>query len=181
MSEHGHAISALFTSRDDVEQAISDLVEAGVPRDQIEVSVSPLGNEAHFRGRARRLGSQTVRYAAAGALIGLLLGIVMSLEIILVFPGIEPPAHELSLAQLLGPNVAMMIGLVLGAVVGAFRKRSGDGPAARIADSDDILVAVRSQSDARLPELTRLLASAGGREPLVQAEQRHRSRRWYLG
>ena len=179
MTPHeSHVISAFFTEPAQVERAVADLVVSGVPRDLIDVVVSPEANRAHYGGRARRLGSQTVRFAGAGALIGLLIGVVLSLEIILVFPGAEPPARELSVTQLLGPNVAMMIGLVLGALFGAFVRRRPGGPLARVRGRDEVLVAVRGMPVERVPDVSATLEAAGGHETVSATEQRRRLRWW---
>jgi hypothetical protein len=170
--------SAFFAGPEQVERVVADLVHADVPRDLIEVIVSPEANKAHYGGRARRLGSQTVRVAIAGALIGLLVGIMLSLEIILVFPGVEPPARELSITQFLGPNVAMMIGLIIGAIVGSLMRRRPLGPSARSRDREEILVAVRSVPQARVTDIAAKLEAAGGTEILTEPEQRRRSRWW---
>jgi hypothetical protein len=170
--------SAFFASAEQVERAVADLVDAGVPRDLVEVAVSPAANQARYGGRARRLGTQTVRYAGAGALIGLLAGVVLSLEIILVFPGFDPPARELSITQLLGPNVAMMLGLAIGALVGAFLRRPPLGPVTRTRGREEILLAVRSIPEARVPEVTAAIEAAGGIEIETEPERRRRSRWW---
>jgi hypothetical protein len=170
--------SAFFAQPEQVERAVADLVASGVPRDLIDVIVSPQANQAHYGGRARRLGSQTMRFAGAGALLGLLIGVVLSLEIILVFPAAEPPAGELSVTQLLGPNVAMMIGLVLGALFGAFVRRKPWGSLARVRDRDEILIAVRATPAERVPDVVATLEAAGGHETLTTSERRRRLRWW---
>lgn len=171
-------LSAFFATPDVVEGAVRDLVEHGVPRDLVEVIVSPEANKAHYGGRARRLGTQTMRYAGAGALLGLLAGVVLSLEIILVFPGFEPPARELSIGQLLGPNVGMMLGLVIGALIGVFVKRRSTGPLARIRGREDILIAVRAVAPERVDVVTATLTAAGGHEIDATPERRKGSRWW---
>lgn len=179
MTREMHQVtSAFFAAPDQVERVVVDLVEAGVPRDLVDVIVSPEANKAHYGGRARRLGSQTARFAIAGALIGLLVGVMLSLEIILVFPGFEPPARELSITQFLGPNVAMMIGLIIGAIVGSLMRRRPLGPSARSRGREEILVAVRSVPEARVREVTAKLEAAGGMEPMAEPERRRRSRWW---
>jgi len=173
-----HVTSAFFGQREQVDRVVSDLVASGVPRDLIDIIVSPEANQAHYGGRAPRLGSQTVRFAGAGALLGLLIGVVLSLEIILVFPGAEPPARELSVAQLLGPNVAMMIGLVLGALFGAFVRRRPSGPLARARGRDEILVAVRAMPTEQVPDVVATLEAAGGHDTVTATAQRRRLRWW---
>lgn len=181
MSTNGvQAASAFFAEPEQVDRAVSELVDTGVPRDLIEVVVSPAANRAHFEGRAHRLGSQTMRFAGAGALIGLLVGVVLSLEIILAFPGAEPPARGLSIAQLLGPNVAMLAGLVIGAIIGALVRRPPAGPLARASERDEILVVARAQPPERVPAIVAALEQAGGHETVTQADLRRGLRRWHL-
>lgn len=163
-----HAVSAFFAHREEVDRAVSAAVAAGVPRDLIEVVVSHRANQAHYGGHARRLGSQAVRFGAAGALIGLLVGAVLSLEIILVLPGVDLPGRGLWMAQLLGPNVAMIVGGALGALLGWMRRRPASGPAARAVSSDMILLVANRQPPERVPELLELLAELGGRDPEVE-------------
>ena len=172
-----HDVSAFLAKPDDVDVALERLVTAGVARDLIDVVVSATANARHYGGHARKRGSQMARYAGAGALIGLLVGVVLSLEIILVFPALEPPARELSLAQFLGPNVGMMIGAIIGGVLGALIKRPITGPLRRAGEQDGILVVVRSQPAVRDEAIRAALTEAQARD-IVVTRQSARKRRW---
>jgi len=59
--------SAFFAAPDQVERVVVDLVEAGVPRDLVEVIVSPEANKAHYGGRARRARHRSARRPTARA------------------------------------------------------------------------------------------------------------------
>ena len=72
-------VTALFDSAAGVDAALDALYTAGMPRDLIDVVVSPEA-AAHFRGGfVRGPGRETFRFAGIGGLTGLLLGAATSL------------------------------------------------------------------------------------------------------
>jgi hypothetical protein len=168
------SVTALVDTLDGVERALDALYTAGTPRDLIEVVVSRDAAERFYAGaprqwRPRAFGRETWRYAGAGALIGFVSGVVLSL-IMVAWPGIEAPGG-LALVQLAGPNFGTIAGAAVGALIGAFRRQRPDPRYARAAEaSNAVLLAVSARSEAEAGLLAQLLAGQGGRD--VRVEQR---------
>lgn len=152
-------VSGFLSSDEEVERTIEELLAAAVPRDLVEVVVSAEGSKKHFGGRARSMGTLALPDAAKGALVGLGIGIVLSLEIFLL-PGFELPRH-LSIIHLLGPNVGAIGGALVGALAGALSRRKARGVWARVRGRDDVLVVVRGRSREEAPIVARLLRAHG--------------------
>jgi len=158
------AVSAIFDSADAVDRALLRLNRAGVPRDLVEVVVSPAAAARHYAGKAKPLGREAVRYAGIGGLIGLLVGAAISL-VIVVLPGFHD-AGLTALAQLIGPNLAAVGGAAVGGIIGLFVHRRPDRRFARAAESPDaIVVVVTARSEEEVRGITAILSESGGREP----------------
>ena len=142
----GTTVSALFDAPSDVERGLAELVRAGVPRDLIEVVVSPQAARRFYPERARSPGRDAMRYAGAGALIGLIAGAALSL-ILIAIPGFHEPGG-LVFVQLLGPNLMTVAGAVIGAVVGLFVHRRAEPRHERAAESPDAIVVVATTRSA---------------------------------
>jgi hypothetical protein len=156
-------ITALYDSREAVDDALHRLHAAGVPRDLIEVVVSRDAADRFYRGLARAPGRETFRFAAIGGLVGLILSATLSLAIV-AMPGWESPG-AIAIVQLLGPNVGTVGGAALGALFGALRSRQPSRRHARAAENASaILLVVRAQSADDVPLLERILVESGGRE-----------------
>jgi len=156
-------VTALFDSAAGVDAALDALYTAGMPRDLIDVVVSPEA-AAHFRGGfVRGPGRETFRFAGIGGLTGLVLGAATSL-VMVAWPGLDAPGGQ-AIAQLLGPNVGLVAGAALGACAGFFLHRSPDKRHARAADAAGaIVVAVAARSQAEGILIARLLTERGGRD-----------------
>jgi hypothetical protein len=168
LSAESLTVTALFDTRAGVETALDALYTVGLPRDLIEVVVSPEA-AAHFpAGVARRGGRETFRFAGIGGLTGLVLGAAISLGMV-AWPGLEAPGEQ-AIVQLLGPNVGLVTGAALGAAAGFFRHRRPDPRHARAAEAAGaIVVAVTIRSEDEGSRIIQLLARCGGREPQVQS------------
>ena len=162
-------ISAYMASPEATESAVEVLMAAGIPRDLIEVVVSPKGDEHYYRGRARRLGTLALPYAGVGGLIGLLASIVLSLQI-LVLPGFNLP-ERLARVQLLGPNVGAVAGAILGGLIGALRRRMPKGVYARACERDAILLVVFDRPRAEASIVARLLEELGAEDVRIELEE----------
>jgi hypothetical protein len=161
-------ITALYDSREVVDDALGRLHAAGVPRDLIEVVVSRDAAERFYRGRARAPGRETFRFAAIGGLVGLILSAAISIAIV-AMPGWQSPGAT-AVVQLLGPNIGTVGGAAIGAVFGAMRTRRPNRRHARAAENASaILLLVRAQSDADTPALERILEDSGGRAVRVES------------
>lgn len=165
-------VTALFDDADAVEHALDALYTAGTPRDLIEVVVSRQAAERFYAGAGRRRaprarGHETWRYAGAGALLGFLGGVLLSL-VMVAWPGIDAPGG-LALVQLAGPNIGTVVGAGVGAMLGAFRRQRPHPAYARAAEAANaILFAVAARTDREAELLARLLAGQGGRDVRVE-------------
>jgi hypothetical protein len=165
-------VTALFQNPAAVEQALAHLVNAGVPRDLIEVVVSPEAGRRFFGRRVRRPEREAIRYAGAGALIGLLVGAFISLGL-LALPGFQEPG-VLALVQLLGPNMATAVGVLIGGTIGFFLRYRTEGRYARAAEAPDaIIVVVVPQSREEANTVLQLLQESRGQEPRSEAQAQH--------
>ncbi len=162
-----YAVSALFDDPADVDRALARLTRAGVPRDLVDVVVSPAAARRHYPDRARSLGREAIRFAGIGGLIGLIVGAILSL-LIIIPPGFADPGLG-AVVQLLGPNFATVTGALIGAVIGLFVHRRAERRYARAAEAPDSIVVVataRTLEEERA--LARILAASGGREPRLE-------------
>ncbi|GAC1481849.1 MAG: hypothetical protein NVS1B4_26860 [Gemmatimonadaceae bacterium] len=156
-------VSALFYSAADVDRALSALSLAGLPRDLIDVVVSPKAALRFYRGRAQVPKRETLRYAAIGGLVGLTLGGVVALA--LLATGTTTTVASAALIQLLGPNLTTVLGAGLGAAVGAFVQRPALRKHARAASVDDaVVVVVVARAAMEAEAIAGSLARAGGRD-----------------
>jgi len=164
------SVTALFDERAGVERALDALYTAGTPRDLIEVVVSREAARRFYaeapRAEAPRARRETWRYAGAGALLGFLGGVLLSL-IMVMWPGIEAPGG-LAIVQLAGPNFGTMAGAALGAIIGATRRQKPKAAHARAAEaSNAILFAVAARTEPEASLLAGLLERQGGRDVRV--------------
>ena len=159
-------VTALFDDAESVERVLDALYTAGTPRDLIEVVVSRDAAARYYAGATgrrapRRLGRETWSYAGAGALIGFIGGVLMSL-VMVAWPGIEAPGG-LALVQLAGPNMGTVGGAAIGALIGTLRRRRPQPRHARAAEAANaIVVAVAARSEREAELLRQLLAGFGG-------------------
>ncbi|HEX7049592.1 MAG TPA: hypothetical protein VF188_05220 [Longimicrobiales bacterium] len=161
-------VSALFDAPEAVDRAVAALIGAGLPRDLIEVAVSPEAARRHYAGRARAPGREALRYAGIGGLTGLILGALISL-ILAALPGFLDPGIG-AIVQLLGPNLCTVGGAALGGIIGLFVRRRPAPRHARAAEAPSaIIIVVTARSEREAATLARILARSGGREPRLEA------------
>src|SRR5262245_51405862 len=160
-------ITALMSSSQAVDDALRRLNDAGVPRDLVDVVVSPEAAHRFYPGVARSPGREVFRFAAIGGLIGLILSALLSFAII-AMPGFESPGVT-AVVQLLGPNIGTVAGAALGGLLAASRHRR---PSRRLAgaaeQSSAILLAVCTPSREDVEPLGRILTAAGGRDVRIE-------------
>lgn len=161
-----HAVSASFRETERVQEALEALVRAGIPRDTIDVVVSPSAAERFYPRTARDRGNDALRLAGGGGLIGLIVGSVISL-ILLMLPGFFDKGI-IPYVQLIGPNFTTVVGAMVGAIIGLFRKRRINPRHARAAEEPDaiiMVVSLRSRDDAE--RVAGLFSRVGGAEPRI--------------
>lgn len=153
-------VTALLADRAATESAVAELLRAGIPRDQVDVVVTPALASREFRDVRSRPRNRALVSAAIGGFVGLLLGSLLGLVLVWL-PGVHD-AGVLVFAQLLGPNVATLTGAVIGAVIGAFRRPEPSPRHARLEeDPGRILVTVTARSREEAALLAELLEQAG--------------------
>jgi hypothetical protein len=168
-------VTALFDEPAAVDRALDALYSAGTPRDLIEVVVSREAAQRFYAGATgrrapRALGRETWRYAGAGALLGFVGGVLLSL-VMVAWPGVDAPGG-LALVQLAGPNFGTMAGAAIGALIGALRRQRPQPRHARAAEAANaIVVAVAARSDREAELLGQLLAGEGGRDVRFDRER----------
>lgn len=161
-----HVVTASFLDPDRTQEALEALVRVGVPRDLIDVVVSPEAARKYYRDAARDPGNDAFRYAGAGGLIGLVVGSIISLVLIML-PGFFDKG-VIPWVQLIGPNFVTVSGALIGGVIGFFKTRPPNPYHARAAAEPDaiiMVVALRSREEAE--RVARILSRAGGREPRI--------------
>lgn len=153
--------SAFFDAPAAVERGLTALTDVGLPRDLAEVVVTREGAERYYGGTARGPGRETMRYAGIGGLIGLVAGAGVALVMLAIGTSSTPSA---ALVQLLGPNMATVVGACLGALTGALVRRKAERRHARVekqAGAILLLALARSRGEAEI--LLAALTSQGGR------------------
>lgn len=162
-------VTAVFPDRGATESAVSAALRAGLPRDRVEVVVTPAVAGREFGDVRPRPRHRAVVSAAVGGLIGLVLGILVGLVLVLL-PGYHDPGG-LAFAQLLGPNLTTLGGALVGAVIGFFRRGPPPPHHDRVDEAPDgVLVSVSARSEEEVELLARLLGEAGG-DPRVEAAE----------
>ncbi|MEZ4425326.1 MAG: hypothetical protein R3E98_18145 [Gemmatimonadota bacterium] len=156
-------VTAIFESAESVEHAVRRLVTAGLPRDLVEVAVSPAGAERFYAGAGRTHPRDAFRGAAAGGLVGLVVGAALAV-VLIAWPGFQEPGL-IAWLQLLGPNVTTVGGALVGGGVGWLTRRRPPAWHARLeAAGDRIIVAVRVRGDRERSATRHILEEAGGVE-----------------
>lgn len=162
------AVSGFFDNEQAIEQVLHGCLQRGIPRDLIEVAVSPAAAPRFFGGKSGKPRDSWFSWAGRGALAGLLLTAVISL-IIVMLPGYET-SQTMAVVQLLGPDIGVIAGAALGALFGMLKpvtispqlQRARDRP-----DSALMLVHLLSPQEASVVE--NLFKAHGANQ--VEAEQ----------
>jgi hypothetical protein len=138
-----------------------------VPRDLIDVVVSPEAAQTFYPNTARGPGNDALRFAGAGGLIGLVVGSVVAL-ILIMLPGFFDTGI-IPIVQLIGPNFATVAGAIIGAIIGIFRKRRPNprhARAAKVPDAITLVVTLRSREEAL--RIAQIIDHAGGEDTIVE-------------
>jgi len=166
-SPRPHVATASFRDTDAVQLALEELIRMGVPRDLIDIVVSPEAAEEYYPKIARDPGSDALRFAGGGGLIGLIVGSIISLVLIML-PGFFDDGI-IPYVQLIGPNFVTVLGAMVGALIGLLRHHRPDPRFERAArEPDSIIVVVTLRSEGEAERVTRILGEVGGNEPVVE-------------
>lgn len=164
------AASVQFPTREGAERALQAVTDAGVPRDLVSFAVSEAGAIRHFEGKVEGRASVMLENAARGAWIGLVTTGLLSLGII-AWPASARP-KSLGLVQLLGPNMGVMAGALIGVIWAWLAPSSTRIPGVPMPEGDQIIVSVHGLDQERANRVLGILETVGGaRLPSIQAEE----------
>lgn len=149
-----------------VDALLPELSRLGVPRDLIDVVVTPRGAQSQYGGRA--LAPRPVwRFVSLGGLLGLLAGAFGGLFLI-ARPGFDDAAN-LAYALLFTPMITTTAGALIGFVAAFIAPPKPSAWRNRIVPPNDeeLLVVVRARGDDQVTLVLDALRAAGGRDVQV--------------
>jgi hypothetical protein len=155
-----------FRSAAAVDALLPELSRLGVPRDLIEVVVTPRGAASQYGGRA--LAPRPVwKFVSLGGLLGLLAGAFGGLFLI-ARPGFDDAAH-LAYALLFTPMITTTAGAVVGLAAALLASPKPSAWRSRIVPpgDDELLVVVRARGEDQVALVLDALRTAGGRDAQV--------------
>lgn len=162
-------VSAFFSAEAQINQAIAACLHRGIPRDLIDVAVSNKAAKRFYAGSAGPNRDSWFSWAGRGALAGLLLSAGMALIILLVW-GYQT-SKPMAMVQLLGPDLGVIIGAVLGALYGWLKPGDQQPQFARALHREDAaLLLVHLQPAAEAEAISALLRQYGGDTVLVEQD-----------
>lgn len=162
------AVSGFFDNEQAIEQVLHGCLQRGIPRDLIEVAVSPAAAPRFFGGKSGKPRDSWFSWAGRGALTGLLLTAAVSLVIVML-PGYET-SQTMAVVQLLGPDIGVIAGAAMGALYGMLRPVTISPQLQRVNDRHDsalMLVHLLTPQEASMVES--LFKAHGASQ--VEAEQ----------
>jgi hypothetical protein len=157
---------AYFRSAAQVDALLPSLATLGVPRDLIEVIVTPAGAQAQYAGKA--LAPRPVwRFVSLGGLLGLLGGAFVAL-VLIARPGFDDTA-SLAFALLFTPMITTTAGALVGLLAALLAPPRPAGWRSRIVPpaDDELLVVVRARGDEQIRLVLEALRDGGGRAAQV--------------
>lgn len=147
------AVSGFFDNEQAIEQAMHGCLQRGIPRDLIEVAVSPQAAPHFFGGKTGKPRDSWFSWAGRGALTGLLLTAAVSL-ILVMLPGYTT-SRSMAVVQLLGPDIGVIAGAALGALYGMLKPVTVSPQLQRVTERGDsalMLVHLLSVQEASIIE-----------------------------
>lgn len=162
-------VSGFFGSEQAVHDALWDCLRLGVPRDLIDVALSPAAARRFYPRGSRGGRDRWFSTAGRGALLGLVLSALLSLGVVLI-PGYNAP-EWMSVVQLLGPDIAILLGGALGAVYGWLKPVRVKPQLLRARERDDailLLVHLQPRDESRAVE--HAFSRRGGEQVKTEAD-----------
>jgi hypothetical protein len=153
-------VTGEFNSRMAAERVIDNLVQTGIPRDQIYVETELPPDD--LRGRkGGEVSAAEVERRIAGLETGMLIGVIMGLfgglilavmnhVLIISAQGVPPfgwPLDSMPWSGIMGAIVGLLIGAGMGATIDLTLNHLGAGPAR---PREEVLVTVRAENDEKL-------------------------------
>lgn len=164
-----YTVSAFFNRESAISAAINDCLHRGIPRDLIDVAVSPQAAQTFYAGQAGPNRDSWFSWAGRGALAGLLLSSALALGILL-FSGYQA-SRPMAIIQLLGPDLGVIIGAALGALYGWLKPGDQKPQLQRaLIRQDAALLLVHLQPASEAEEVQKILTKQGGEEVLVEKD-----------
>ena len=158
-------ISGFFSQEDSVRKILMELLSIGVPRDLIEVVIEEADVQKYFKcGRVRKL-NQTSSVAAKGALIGLILFSLISAAMIVTSSATDN--QRLTWIMLLGPNVGVILGGILGLIWGFIFAPEMPERYSRLREDQGILLIARSRSRTEAEDIKARIAKSGANAVVI--------------
>lgn len=162
-----YTISAFFSDVHAIDQAITACLHRGVPRDLIDVAVSPQAAARFYGGVAGPNRDSWFSWAGRGALIGLLLSSALAL-VILIFSGYQA-SKPMAIVQLLGPDLGVIIGAAIGAFYGWIKPGDIRPQMQRALQREDAaLLLVHLQPGLAATDIQSILSHCGGQSIQVE-------------
>lgn len=164
-----YTVSGFFNNEQAINAVMHACVHRGVPRDLIDVAVSPGAAPHFFSGRARANRDSWFSWTGRGALAGLLISATLSLALIMM-PGFNN-SGVMAIVQLMGPDIGIIVGAFLGALYG-WMKPGDIKPQLKRATlrSDAALMLVHLQPEDEANALKEIFRAQGGEEILMEPD-----------
>lgn len=154
-------VSGFFHQQQQAEAVLAACLQRGIPRDFVDLALS---EQAASRFTALKPGKNTDNWFAwtgKGALAGLLISALFTLGIIMV-KGYEI-SNQMAMVQLLGPDIGIMVGAILGALYGWLHESDTNRLMQRAVGRDDaMLLLVYMQPPEEASQLQKIFSQHGG-------------------
>lgn len=163
-------VSGFFQQPQQVDKVLAACLQRGIPRDLIDLALS---EQAAARFTALKPGRNTDNWFAwtgRGALAGLLISAVLTLGIILTME--YEVSERMAVIQLLGPDIGIVVGAVLGAIYGWLHESETNALMQRAAERDDaMLLLVYMQPPDEAAQVADIFSTHGGQGVLAEPMQ----------
>lgn len=161
--EVSYTVSGFFRDENTLKNVMTECLHRGVPRDLLDVAVSPAASKHFFGGRARLARDIWFKWMGLGAFIGLLLSSAFTLGILMI-PGFNH-SDMIAFVQLMGPDIGVIVGAAVGGLYGFLKpghikremRRAGRRPDAAL-----LLIHLQPHDEAEV--LSEILRSYGADE-----------------
>ena len=157
---------AYFRSAAQVDALLPELSRLGVPRDLVEVIVTPRGAASQYAGKALA-PRPTWKFVSLGGLLGLLGGAFGAL-VLIARPGFDDE-RTLAYALLFTPMITTTLGALGGFAASVLAPAKPAAWRTRIVPpgDDELLVVVRARGEEQVALVLDVLRQGGGREAQV--------------
>lgn len=154
-------VYAYFTTPSEVKVVLPPLARLGVPRDFIDVVVTPPAADRMYSGK-RRAMRPLWRFASIGGLLGLGGGAFVAF-VLIAWPGFAA-AGPFAYALLFTPMITVAVGASIGVIASFLTKRKPSDWRLRIPPpgNDEILVVVRARGEEQVGLVLQVLQEQGG-------------------